>query len=226
MKRIGIIVAFLIVISLLLVPLAACQGPQGPKGPEGPEGPMGLKGEDGPPGPPGRDVGDPGPQGPQGDPGPQGPVGPQGEKGDRGLRGPAGPMGPPGPAGPGPTIVVCSGEGDNDGHAITFFYDGTGDFVIRVYGSNFVPGDSVHLTICEDDTILAQNLSVLPCGTFGVYAMTLIPALNGIGVIVPGGVHSVKAWVDDPLGASPGLWDAGDELWACWPLEVVWYFIG
>jgi len=221
MKKISIIIAFLIVISLLLVPLAACQGPQGTKGPEGPEGPMGLKGEDGPPGPPGRDTGDPGPQGPQGDPGPQGPVGPQGEKGDRGLRGLAGPMGVPGPAGPNATIVVAY---YNPGGSDTVISEFTGymSFPIIVYGSNFVPGDSVHVTICQSDLVLIEDVVVNACGAFVTASITLWEEPDTIGVVVPGGMHSVKAWVDDPLGADPDNWDAGDVRWACWPLEVNW----
>ncbi|GAI21685.1 unnamed protein product, partial [marine sediment metagenome] len=31
------------------------------------------------------------------------------------------------------------------------------------------------------------------------------------------GVVSVKAWVDD----GDGVFDADDELWACWPLYIV-----
>lgn len=222
MKKMGIVIAFLIVISLLVAPLAACQGPQGPAGPQGPEGPQGEKGEDGPPGPPGTNAGDPGPAGPQGPVGPQGPAGLQGEKGDRGDRGPTGPMGPPGFqgfVGPNATIVVCAGEGENDGEAISYFQDDTSDFNIRIYGSNFVYGDHVHLTICENDTVLIANLAVLSCGTFGVEDLTLIRVVNGAGVIVPQGTWSVKAWVDDGDGVFE---DDEDERWACWPLEVDW----
>jgi hypothetical protein len=57
---------------LLLIVVAACQGPEGPMGPAGPAGP----------------------QGPTGQTGPQGPTGPQGLQG---LPGPVGPAGNPGP---------------------------------------------------------------------------------------------------------------------------------
>jgi len=221
MKKIGIIIAFLIVISLLLVPLAACQGPQGPKGPEGPEGPMGLKGEDGPPGPPGRDTGDPGPQGPQGDPGPQGPIGPQGEKGERGLRGPAGPMGVPGPAGPNATIVVAYYNPGGSDTVISEF-TGYGSYPIIVYGSNFVPGDVVHLTICTTDIVLVEDITVNACGAFVTASITLLEDPD-TGVVVPEGMWSVKAYVETDGTAG---FSAGDVRWACWPLEVNWYILG
>ena len=179
---------------------------------------MGVKGVDGPPGPPGRDTGDPGPQGPTGPAGPAGPVGPQGPAGPIGDRGQTGPMGPPGLMGPAPTMVVCSGEGANDGQPITYFNDFTGDFVIEIYGSNFVIGDFLHLTICENDTILVLNVEVIACGTFWVMGLTLLEN-PGSGIIVPEGTHSVKAWVDDGDGVFE---DDEDERWACWPLEVVW----
>ena len=86
--KVGRVIAFVILISLLLVSLAACQGPAGPQGPPGSPGAQGPAG----------------PQGPRGSRGPAGPVGLQGPEGDVGPRGPAG------PAGPNPQIVVALAE--------------------------------------------------------------------------------------------------------------------
>lgn len=88
MRKTGKIIAFVIVISLLLVPLAACQGPAGAQGPPGSPGAQGP----------------PGPQGPRGSRGVAGPVGLQGPEGEVGLAGPRG------PAGPNPQIVVALAE--------------------------------------------------------------------------------------------------------------------
>lgn len=87
MQKVVKLIVFLLIISLILVPLAACQGDRGPQGPQGPAGPAGPAGPQGPAGPPGRTGGA---QGPQGEQGPAGPVGPQGPHGERGPRGPAG----------------------------------------------------------------------------------------------------------------------------------------
>jgi len=126
MKKAGKIIAFLIIISLLLVPLAACNGEgeeestevvlqllQGPQGEQGPPGPQGPQGPQGPMGPQGA----PGPTGPQGPQGPIGPRGPQGAKGDQGDQGPKGDkgdkgdQGDPGPGYPNAVVGVADGYG-------------------------------------------------------------------------------------------------------------------
>ena len=252
MKNLRKIIIPLLIIVLILVPLAACQGPQGETGPTGPQGPMGPKGETGQAGVPGRAGGE---QGEQGETGPSGEDGSvwytgvgapavavglnsdlylntgngdvyqkaggawskvdniTGPEGDRGL------MGPQGPAGEGmenATIVVTANADDT---VIVYLY-ATGSYSINVYGSNFTPNDYVHLTICTDNTVLAENILVNGCGAFARIAILLVPSTNG-GVVVTEGIWSVKAWVDDGDGA----WDAEDELWACWPLYVDWYTI-
>lgn len=208
MKKIGVIIAFLIVISLLLVPLAACQGPQGPQGPKGPEGPAGPKGEEGPPGPPGRAGGEPGPAGPAG---PQGEPGPQGEQGKRGLPGAMGlpgSSGPPGPAGPDATIVVVDLI---DRFIITYVHTTEMYLDIGVYGSNFIPGDYVHLTYCETDEVIHENATVNECGAFYVFPEGSIDVSGGESE-----PFAVKAYVDD----GDGVFDSDDELWACWPMQI------
>jgi len=180
MKRAGKIIAFLIIVALIVVPLTACPGPQGSGGPAGPAGPQGEKGERGPMGPPGE-------SGVRGVVGPEGPAGPTG---------PAGPAGADGPVGPNAQIVVA----DYGNDAIVGYASG-----VLVLGSNFVPGDRVNLTICVDDTLVAEDILVNECGAFN--QPVSLPVLS-----LP--VVSLKAWVDD----GDGHFDSGDELWACWPI--------
>jgi hypothetical protein len=87
-----------LVLAMVLLFVAGCEGPPGPGGSTGPAGPQGVAGEQGPAGPQGLlgPPGAPGPAGPQGTAGSQGPAGPQGERGPRGERGEPGPPGPPG----------------------------------------------------------------------------------------------------------------------------------
>jgi hypothetical protein len=96
MRTAAKILALLVILALIVVPLAACEGEQGPAGPQGQTGPAGPAGPAGDPGPPGRPGGE---QGPQGEPGPQGDPGPAGPAGPRGLTGPTGPRGLQGPPG-------------------------------------------------------------------------------------------------------------------------------
>jgi len=69
MKKAGKIIAFLIIIALIVVPLAACAAGQGPTGPQGPQGPPGPQGEPGPRGAPGKSgvMGIPGEEGEPGE---------------------------------------------------------------------------------------------------------------------------------------------------------------
>ncbi len=205
MKKIGIIIAFLIVISLLLVPLAACEGPRGPQGDVGPTGAQGPQGDVGPPGPRGQAGGEQGPAGPPGPAGPQGPQGPQGPKGDTGPAGAMGMIGPKGPAGPNATIVALDGSGNVKAKYQSFLW---------VIGSNFNPGDYVNLTVCTDDfplTVAVGEIVVNECGAFIWYMLDVQVPETLLEVV------SLKAWVDvDKDG-----FDADDVLWACWPLYVI-----
>jgi len=167
MKKAGKIIAFLIIIALIVVPLTACPGGQGATGPQGPSGPQGEKGE-------------------------RGPAGQPGDQGQRGVRGPAGPAGLDGLDGADGTGSVATIVVVDSTYFATVGYAPS----LMVVGSNFVPGDYVDLTICEDDTILAENILVNDCGAF--YKIVTLPELSGT-------VVSLKAWV-------------GDELWACWPI--------
>jgi len=216
MKRIGIVIAFLMVISLLIVPLAACEGPEGPQGPEGPVGAQGLQGPEGPMGPQGRAGGEQGPAGPAGPQGEPGPQGPQGERGERGLQGPMGLSGGPGPAGPNATIVVYTSV-DMEVYCACYIYSGESPHGIHVYGSNFIPGDVVHLTVCQNDTVVTHTIPegdivVDDCGAF--YAWVELSAYVPPDLVPV----SLKAYVDD----GDGVFDSGDELWASWPLVVDW----
>ncbi len=233
MKRASKIIVFLLVIALIVVPLAACQGPQGPQGEPGATGAQGPQGERGP-------------RGPQGQPGPAGPAGPAGEEpGPAGLVGPAGPQGPQGIAGqPGPQISTTWA---NIAYQVGYYMGEVGEFTIndvvvrnydyeftfptgpcwvRIKGSGFNPGDVVVLTICENDTVLdlysydylydhSGELTNIPdyivandCGAFEVFTFmpNIWPQVSaGESDIV---AHtSLKAYV-------------GGVLQASWPLEV------
>ncbi len=187
MRKVVKIVAFLVVIALLVVPLTACPGQQGPQGPPGPAGPQGEKGE----------------QGPTGSPGDTGPAGPAGPEGDEGPPGPEGDQGPPGPNA---ALFITDGNGD----AICYIFTTGTSVNFYVYGSNFDSDDTVHLTYCEDDTVLYEDIDVNACGVFKVPATIDWPTSPNL--------FAVKAWVDD----GDGHFDAGDELWACCPLEIWW----
>jgi hypothetical protein len=78
---------------------------------------------------------------------------------------------------------------------------------IVVCGSNFVPGALVHLTICAHDTVLVENIKVNECGAFKVDVVITEAMVGEV---------SLKAWVDN----GNNKFDAGDVLWACWPLCV------
>ncbi len=190
MKQIGMMLALLVIVALIMVPLTACEAMQGPAGPQGGQGPQG----------------EPGPAGPQGEQGPQGEPGPAGPQGPAGPEGPAGPMGPAGSMGPNAQIVVV----DDTGYAVCYIATGDVSYLVNVYGSNFFPGDRVNLTMCEDDTVLAEDILVNDCGAFVASATITWPT--------PTQPFAVKAWVDD----GDGVFDAGDKLWASWPLSIYW----
>ena len=124
-------------------------------------------------------------------------------------------MGSPGvqgPIGPNATIVLVLNATNEVTCNIT---SPDLDVYVDVYGSNFNPGDSVHLTICENDTVLAEDITVNVCGAFYVWA---IQFTQSVPATPPSGMHSLKAYVDD----GDGVFDAGDVLWACWPIYVWW----
>jgi hypothetical protein len=175
MKKVGKILAFLIIIALILVPLVACTGPQGATGPQGPAGPQGPKGDPGPPGPPGK----------------QGPVGLEGDTGPTGPKGDTGATGPAGPSGPKAEIVVC----DALDTTIAPICEGYAGEPVTVLGSNFNSTDLVELTICQNDTVLETDIEVNSCGAFEV---SVILPTTGMTIGAP---VSVKAWVGDVLWA-------------------------
>lgn len=121
-----------------------------------------------------------------------------------GPQGPPGPEGPQGPAGPNAQIVVT----DLDFQATALF---TPLALVFVLGSNFIPDDLVHLTICQENYLLVENIKVNECGAFIVQVELPHP-----DKIRPIDVASLKAWVD----TGSQSYDEEDELWACWPLNV------
>jgi len=189
MKKAGKIIAFLVIIALIVVPLTACTGQQGPPGPPGAQGEQGPAGPEGPPGA----------KGPPGEPGPRGPAGPEGPKGDKGE---------PGPMGPNARIDIYD---EASGSNTSYIFTTAATYPVWVYGSNFDPDDTVHITICEENEILAEDIDVNNCGAFRESVL--------LGDMVSHGkVSSVKAWVDD----GDGHFDSGDDLWACCALYIWW----
>ncbi len=218
----------LVILALIFVPLAACQGPQGPAGPQGPEGPQGSKGPAGPPGPPGRNIGEAGPQGPEGPQGPQGEVGPQGPTGPIGFRGPSGPQGPRGPQGPAAQLTVCLDDTNTPTIAVTYvtYDDQEQEFDtyddLYIMGSGFEPGQTVAISIC-DMNFLWTVVSADNCGAFteDTNLDVLIEAEKEYlynNYILPGLPVTVRAWIDR---APFGTFGPEDELWATWMLVIV-----
>lgn len=209
MKKAGKIIAFLIIISLLVVPLAACAGEQGATGPQGAQGPPGEKGERGPIGQPGK----PGPTGPAGD------EGPEGEKGDTGEAGPCNPQ-----------LTVgekwlmeefyceCAGEvcqcvanpyvGMVAHHTIGYAFVTQ---PVTVQGACFDPDMSGELNIEVCGTLWVANVTIEACGAFCLEDV-VVPNLPGC--------WSVKAYYD--LDNDNELDDG--ELQACWPLYIYVYY--
>ena len=202
MKKAGKIIAFLIIISLILLPLAACAEGQGPTGPQGPQGPPGAQGDRGPIGQPGKA----GPTGPVGDTGPTGPTGAEGETGDPALATPIRQI-----------VVTWDFEGDMDGMYIGPFsfltavevYPGQS---VRIKGAGFddAVDEYVYISICEDDIYLDKKL-VNDCGAFELY--TTVPL-----TLTPGTVVTVRAWLDATISGGEVI--PGD-LQAVWPLDII-----
>ena len=129
----------LIPLSLLLVVfLAACEGPVGPQGPAGAQGPQGLAG-------------------PEGGQGPQGPSGPEGPQGPQGPAGPEGPQGPQGPHGVLPTYITINRDANESFEPSGITIDDDYNFLIatklitgyglddRVYIYPYARGDFVSI---------------------------------------------------------------------------------
>jgi len=235
------IIIVLTVSALIMVPLAACEGPQGPPGPEGPTGAQGTLGPEGPMGPMGRSAGEPGPVGPQGPMGPQGEPGPAGAEGPRGEQGPAGPMGPPGVQGElGTTaqIAVCLEDVywptigatyiDYEPGLPGYFYDFE---LLRIVGSSFEPGQTVTISICDLDCVWAVATADA-CGAFGVavnladlneYQMVYLWVYYIDPALDPELPVAVKAWVNATVDDDPswGLRVIDGELRAVWPLYII-----
>ncbi len=231
MKILSKLFVILMILALVLVPVTACTGSEGPQGTKGPAGPQGLTGPQGPAGPTGPQGPD-GPAGPQGEQGPagsQGPVGLQGTQGSAGTAGPQGPVGPAGPQGaagpqgtvgpqgkqgpPGPIrqIVVTWDPSDHDIFFGPMSALGTVEVYpgqrIRIKGSCFDPDDTIIITICENDTFLAEAVAN-NCGAFKVLA-----TLPGVPPLLHEPV-SIKAWVDTD---GDGVY----EKQASWPVDIV-----
>jgi len=245
MKRIGIFIAFLIVISMLLVPLAACEGPKGPQGDPGPTGAQGPQGDQGPMGPQGRAGGATGPAGPAGLAGPAGSAGPQGPEGEKGDTGSPGIMGPMGLTGPTSQIAIGLAA-DAHWNAITKttisyieiggvyeIYPASSEGLV-ILGACFPPGATVTITIC-DLNCLWFEVTANACGGF-LYPIDLETGINASqmdylieGYMLAGNSKtiSVRAWVNAVLYDDPsddpdmGLKVVSGQLWGNWPLYII-----
>lgn len=182
MKKAGKLIAFLIIIALIVVPLAACTGPAGPSGSPGPMGPQGIKGPPGAQGPPGSD-GAAGAMGPRGFPGEDGELGPVAQ------------------------LVVCIEEIDT----IYPFYWAVcavpyGPVDLIIVGACFPPGELVTITYCDED-IYWDEVEANDCGAFVIH--TDVP--EGFDDWIDD-VISVRAWVDDEVWANWPLYIYPVEL--------------
>jgi len=169
MKKAGKLIAFLIIIALIVVPLAACAGPAGPAGTPGPMGPQGLKGVPGAQGPPG-------------------------SEGEQGLRGIPGEDGEDGDLGPVAQIVVCIEEPDT----MYPFYWAVGgvpyyeeEAPLIILGSCFPADALVFITYCDEDIYWEEEYAN-ECGAFVIH--TSVQEDMGAW---QDDVISVRAWVDD-----------------------------
>jgi len=197
MKKAGKIIAFLIIIALIVVPLAACAGPPGASGAPGPMGP----------------------QGPAGAPGKQGPPGSEGEPG---LAGPRGFPGEDGELGLGAQLVVCI-EWEEEGHEMFFpvgsAYPGQPLFLL---GSCFPPDEEVTITICDENCVWYE-IDANDCGAFLIpeIAITDMPDGDQLDDLLDDycyNVVSVRAWIDAEIDDGKVV---GGELWANWPLFII-----
>jgi len=203
MKKAGKIIAFLIIIAIIVVPLAACAGPPGPSGAPGPMGP----------------------QGPAGAPGKQGPPGSEGAAGPRGPEGPEGPEGPAGVCGPQIVVSFYPYEGPFPPESMLFptvvVWPEIG---VTIMGSNFEYCTDVTISICEDDIFLCEA-HVNECGAFicGDPWEEDEPVWIPNGEVLAEGPVSIKAWLnaeveyDDDLGYDVVV---DGDLVACWPVYM------
>ena len=200
MKKAGKILAFLIILALIVVPLAACQGPPGATGAGGP-------------------------MGPQGPAGPEGPAGPPGPEGDTGPAGPAGPPGDPGEPGGNQQIVVSHYYYFGYPYYYSFnapTTEGYPGMDVWVQGSCFDLGEDIEITICgkhwfwveeKEQTYVYEIYIDKDCGAFFAYAY--VPYYE---------------WLEDNFGmpeGDDGQWwvlgvkaEVDGEIQASWPLAV------
>ena len=210
MKKAGKIIAFLIIISLLVVPLAACAEGQGPTGPQGPQGPPGPKGDRGPIGQPGK----PGPTGSVGDTGPEGETGATGEQGEQGEMAPV-------------AQITIGWDEDWDYFAgaapipwpATVWYAWL-DMPLVILGACFPEDELVTITICDRNCVWAE-VETNDCGAFGIYDIELLDLDSAqfeyLMTNYVDDVVSVRAWVDAEIDDGKVV---DGELWANWPLFI------
>jgi hypothetical protein len=205
MKKAGKILAFLIIIALIVMPLAACAGTAGVQGPMGPRGTQGPAGPEGPAGPPGS----------------------EGDTGPAGATGPAGTPGAPGAPGGVRQIVVAAHYELSDGDGMYYacptiinVYEGA--FVI-VSGSCFDLSKEVEITICGKHWFWVDEDE-----EYTGY-------VKGVWIDKDCGAFAVSCWLPDGEWFYDYFGDTEDRYWtvgvkaevdgviqASWPLLVMW----
>ena len=222
MKKAAKITACLLILALLVVPLTACPTP-GTSGGQGPAGPQGEKGERGPMGPPG-------PAGPMGLRGPVGPAGPPGPPGSdasvpldaqivvgqqleviTGLMVTTEAVGVTGTT---DTVVTAVTPVTTTTFNTIWLATPGQDVVIKGSGFDDVVGETVVISICEDN-LYWEEVIVNECGAFEID--TTVPTDISLGPV------SVRAWVDAYVRERVG--EDGSEvvdgvMYANWPLEI------
>jgi hypothetical protein len=131
--------------------------------------------------------------GPQGVPGLTGPAGPQG------ATGPAGPAGPPGATGPAGLEGAEGPQGPRQS--------------IRIKGSGFSYRDIVTISICENNTVLVEEVLANRCGAFEVYTQLPRSSVTGYGPV------TVRAWLNAEISDDDEV--TKGDLQATWPLDIV-----
>lgn len=196
MKNLIKVAVVLMVLLMVSFTLAGCTGAQGPQGPAGPTGATGPTG----------------PAGPQGIQGPAGPAGPQGPQG------PAGPPGTTGQSGLTTQLVVCNlNISTNEYYAICSCYV---DQTLVIFGSCFTPGDTVTISICDQNCVLVQAVAD-NCGGFMALAkINNLPTIqfNYVYDNYHSKVVSVRAWTHATIDSNNKV--VSGTMIANWPLYI------
>jgi hypothetical protein len=188
MKKLNKVLIILTILALVLIPTVSCAGPQGVPGLTGPAGPQGATG-------------------------PAGPAGPPGATGPAGLEGAEGPQGPQGLPGPPRQIVVTWDYEDMAPWHNFAVVEAEPRQSIRIKGSGFSYRDIVTISICENNTVLVEEVLANRCGAFEVYTQLPRSSVTGYGPV------TVRAWLNAEISDDDEV--TKGDLQATWPLDIV-----